>query len=264
VWSTPDRRNGIVRSPDAPHIWHSSFRDPNDRGLKCRAEDADPTPGAVCLGSFEGAPLTSLLSLLFTMASGCERSPSLTGQPACIERGAPTAPHRASLPSSKRSRSGPGRPFAVEFGDRRRDVTGRSAVARAVETPSETTNVVDAEARSRCAAQCEERTCGADDCGGSCGTREDHFACVAGHCICSPDCDARECGSDGCGGSCGTRSPGEACGDDGQCAWLTRLQRPPRSQRAAALHSSGARDEVVGVTAPESRGCARYGNGPSV
>lgn len=167
------------------------------------------------------ASLAGLFGLLLTIASGCQRSPAFPSQQACVDRGEPTAPHRASIPSSKSSRSGAARPFAVEFGDRRPDVTTQSPVRRSVEKPSKTTNVLDADGERRCLPRCEERTCGADDCGGSCGTCEGQFVCVAGQCICSPHCDDRECGSDGCGGSCGTCAPGKACGDDGRCAWLT-------------------------------------------
>ncbi len=63
-------------------------------------------------------------------------------------------------------------------------------------------------------ANCRNRVCGPDRCGGRCppGCDEDHL-CYAGGCIpaerdCSPEgraarCAVRECGSDWCGGSCG-------------------------------------------------------------
>ena len=76
----------------------------------------------------------------------------------------------------------------------------------------------------QCLPRCEERYCGSDDCGGSCGNCPSGRVCVVGQCICSPNCADRECGIDGCGGACGTCAPGQACGDDGRCAWLTKLQ----------------------------------------
>jgi hypothetical protein len=42
--------------------------------------------------------------------------------------------------------------------------------------------------------------------------------CQNQHCTCVPDCDNKDCGPDGCGGSCGTCSSGQVCDeDDGEC-----------------------------------------------
>jgi hypothetical protein len=35
--------------------------------------------------------------------------------------------------------------------------------------------------------------------------------------VCQPDCDDRVCGDDGCGGSCGSCDPDESCTGDGEC-----------------------------------------------
>lgn len=65
-----------------------------------------------------------------------------------------------------------------------------------------------------CTPKCEGAECGADGCGGSCGSCPDGLSCKAGSCeegdtTCTPDCGggeagpAHECGLDGCGGICG-------------------------------------------------------------
>ena len=71
-----------------------------------------------------------------------------------------------------------------------------------------------------CQAQCDGRNCGADDCGGSCGTCGDNAYCDTdnGTCVCVPECDGRDCGPDGCGGSCGACDPGDECSAAGICA----------------------------------------------
>lgn len=71
--------------------------------------------------------------------------------------------------------------------------------------------------RVACTPDCDERECGADGCGGSCGTCEQGTACSGRVCECVPQCDDRACGDDTCGGSCGACAAGTAC-DDGQCA----------------------------------------------
>ena len=75
-----------------------------------------------------------------------------------------------------------------------------------------------------CMADCSNKECGDDGCGGSCGTCPDAapFCTDAGLCVesCTPSCAGKECGGDGCGGSCGT-CPGTApiCNDFGQCVF---------------------------------------------
>jgi hypothetical protein len=71
---------------------------------------------------------------------------------------------------------------------------------------------------SCCAPDCNGKSCGLDDCGGSCGTclgAQD--LCIDYACICSVDCDGRACGEDGCGGSCGTCAIGLECNENGLC-----------------------------------------------
>jgi V8-like Glu-specific endopeptidase len=71
-----------------------------------------------------------------------------------------------------------------------------------------------------CTANCTGKKCGADGCGGSCGTCSgtqicsSSFQCVTG---CTPSCSGKKCGSDGCGGSCGTCTGGTTCNSSGQC-----------------------------------------------
>jgi hypothetical protein len=44
------------------------------------------------------------------------------------------------------------------------------------------------------------------------------YACLGGECLpCTPACDNKECGSDGCGGSCGSCSDDEVCNQEGLC-----------------------------------------------
>ena len=70
-----------------------------------------------------------------------------------------------------------------------------------------------------CMSDCENKECGDDGCGGSCGDCLPNAECVDGTCdVCVPfDCTERECGEDGCGGSCGDCPEGEKCSDEGAC-----------------------------------------------
>ena len=63
-----------------------------------------------------------------------------------------------------------------------------------------------------CRPSCDDRECGDDGCGGSCGACVGGLHCDDGLCVldCVPDCDGIECGDDGCKGSCGTCEVG-AC-----------------------------------------------------
>ena len=55
-----------------------------------------------------------------------------------------------------------------------------------------------------CEPDCEDKECGYDDCGGSCGAcAGEQELCVFDKCVCQPDCQGKECGPDGCSGSCG-------------------------------------------------------------
>ncbi|GAB4293734.1 MAG: hypothetical protein Kow0090_08180 [Myxococcota bacterium] len=72
-----------------------------------------------------------------------------------------------------------------------------------------------------CVPNCEGKLCGADGCGGSCGTCGEFEGCdpVTFTCVqtCFPNCAGKECGSDGCGGTClpnvCNNSPGNVCAD---------------------------------------------------
>jgi hypothetical protein len=69
-----------------------------------------------------------------------------------------------------------------------------------------------------CTPDCQDRQCGADGCGGTCGTCANQQACTeAGYCACTPACDGKECGGNGCGGSCGTCPGGYECDAQGAC-----------------------------------------------
>lgn len=52
---------------------------------------------------------------------------------------------------------------------------------------------------------CNNKQCGPDGCGGTCGSCPPQHVCLADQtCLCIPDCVGRECGDDGCGNECGT------------------------------------------------------------
>ncbi|MEZ4265954.1 MAG: MopE-related protein [Myxococcota bacterium] len=61
------------------------------------------------------------------------------------------------------------------------------------------------------APSCGDAECGADGCGGSCGTCGKGTECAKGFCVPVANCDNLECGPDGAGGSCGTCKPPTAC-----------------------------------------------------
>jgi hypothetical protein len=83
-----------------------------------------------------------------------------------------------------------------------------------------------------CIPSCQERECGDDGCGGTCGDCASGDYCADGKCLCHPECDNTECGTDGCSGVCGECADandecvdgmcvckpsceGKECGDDG-------------------------------------------------
>lgn len=69
-----------------------------------------------------------------------------------------------------------------------------------------------------CEPACQGVACGADGCGGVCGECGSGLMCTADRaCACVPSCDQRACGDDGCGGSCGSCPSGSVCGLDGSC-----------------------------------------------
>ena len=66
----------------------------------------------------------------------------------------------------------------------------------------------------RCQPNCDNKDCGDDGCGGSCGSCKDNEICKNNKCstnICQPNCDNKDCGDDGCGGSCGPCKDNEIC-----------------------------------------------------
>ncbi len=74
-----------------------------------------------------------------------------------------------------------------------------------------------------CTPSCDDRVCGSDGCGGSCGDCPNGKSCDGtGKCIdppgCFPDCFGKVCGDDGCGGSCGTcEDPAKPLCEAGAC-----------------------------------------------
>ncbi len=75
------------------------------------------------------------------------------------------------------------------------------------------TSCIDGQCVAGCTADCTNKQCGSDGCGGSCGTCGGGQICSRGVCVvdCVPACDGRSCGDDGCGGVCGDCAAGQAC-----------------------------------------------------
>ena len=68
-----------------------------------------------------------------------------------------------------------------------------------------------------CEADCQNKECGVDGCGGSCGSCGDETECVESKCVgCLTHCEGKDCGPDDCGGSCGECAEGESC-QEGLC-----------------------------------------------
>ena len=66
----------------------------------------------------------------------------------------------------------------------------------------------------RCQPNCDNKDCGDDGCGGSCGSCKDNELCKNSKCstnTCQPNCDNKDCGDDDCGGSCGSCKDNELC-----------------------------------------------------
>ena len=71
-----------------------------------------------------------------------------------------------------------------------------------------------------CTPKCDDKQCGDDGCGGSCGECANSRVCDGGQCrVCTPACEGgQQCGDDGCGGSCGTCASGQTCQlPEGEC-----------------------------------------------
>lgn len=90
------------------------------------------------------------------------------------------------------------------------------------------------------------KTCGADQCGGTCGVCGDTEVCYASYCRCVPKCLGKVCGADGCGGVCG------ACGADSLCrdGSCTRKPLPPQAAPAGCEPVCG---EVVATPSKVQR-----------
>lgn len=80
---------------------------------------------------------------------------------------------------------------------------------------TETCVVGQCEVQTNCDQTCAElgQACGTH-CGEPCGICSEGFACVAGRCECAPNCTAERCGEDdGCGGECGPCDASSNCTD---------------------------------------------------
>jgi len=73
----------------------------------------------------------------------------------------------------------------------------------------------------RCNSNCEDRQCGDDGCGGSCGDCPASQVCSPDGSCCEPCCQDKVCGDDGCGGSCGECTGEDVC-HAGRCVNYTR------------------------------------------
>ena len=208
---------GIV--PDSPGIQSPSSHRADARTgtrvgtFKCGQQTAEGEHGAVLRRGVGTSSLAKIGALLLAGTAACRPSSSL------IDGALRVAPENRKTSTPRAPR-----PVAVEFGgERSANTVGGVVQLDELGEEREPSKPVESPRQRQCLPQCGERTCGSDDCGGSCGTCADGRTCVVGQCICSPDCDRHECGDDGCGGSCGRCGPGQACGDDGRCGWLTEL-----------------------------------------
>jgi len=70
----------------------------------------------------------------------------------------------------------------------------------------------------RCSSyNCNGQTCGSDGCGETCACSYNYLSCVGGLC-CNPNCTNKCGGSDSCGGTCPNNcSGGQVCGTDNTC-----------------------------------------------
>jgi len=131
--------------------------------------------------------------------------------------------------------------------------------------------------KTTCQPSCTGKTCGSDDCGGSCGTCKAYEECQVNTCVpvtteivpdtaqpdviepqdvppfevpvqtdttgpdgtCVPVCGDRVCGSDGCGGVCGTCKTGFACSTEGLCVGVAKPD-------TGAKEDTGGSSDVVG------------------
>jgi len=66
-----------------------------------------------------------------------------------------------------------------------------------------------------CVANCAGKACGDDGCGGQCPNTctgpQQSCNPVTNQCQCTPNCEDKECGDDGCGGTCANCPDGQVC-----------------------------------------------------
>jgi hypothetical protein len=99
--------------------------------------------------------------------------------------------------------------------------TAEGGCSCAASCTSDGTCCGDYAAKCTCTPKCSGKTCGADGCGGTCGS----CAAPTPHCdssgqctdSCTPKCDGKVCGDDGCGGQCGTCASDHDCAANGRC-----------------------------------------------
>ncbi|MEK7529632.1 MAG: hypothetical protein AAB570_01785, partial [Patescibacteria group bacterium] len=80
-------------------------------------------------------------------------------------------------------------------------------------------NADDGQTFTACIPNCpiNDKKCGPDGCGGSCGSCTAPFYCYMGNCMCETTCVGKQCGSNGCGGTCGQCANGNQCDANGTC-----------------------------------------------
>lgn len=122
-----------------------------------------------------------------------------------------------------------------------------------------------------CVPNCQDKECGDDGCGGSCGTCQYGTCNAQGKCECTPDCTGKECGPDGCGGTCGKctdpskpicneqtglcepctpNCEGKECGDDGcggSCGECTDPNKPVCSKEGQCIPKCNLPDTWGGI-----------------
>jgi hypothetical protein len=108
-----------------------------------------------------------------------------------------------------------------------------------------------------CVADCADKQCGTDGCGGQCGTCGADEICspIFQHCYpkaCTPDCTGRVCGDNGCGASCGDCGFQQVCSEagacvDGPCKGLDPIKGACDGDRAVYCVTTGGKDSVVSI-----------------
>lgn len=124
---------------------------------------------------------------------------------ACLDTDIPALPKRPAMTESHLTQDEEPEEPAAETGK-------AGSGARQPEVKPSTNNQPQPDGPPPCSPNCDDRECGADGCGGSCGSCSNGSCGSDGWCECQPSCAGTVCGDDGCGSLCGV------CAGNLQCA----------------------------------------------